>query len=158
MSKEKLSFEEEYENKIVELSKLLDGTTKTVVTNDRFEVLFKGEGEGVKDMRFLFHKKPELIEDNIIFKDVCGGVNAMLAILGGAKEMHCKVISNIAKELLADSEIIYSYDSTIDYVLNSDKTDICPMEKIVRENPNDLKKALELVEAFIVELKNKQAK
>lgn len=68
-----------------------------------------------------------------VFDKVTGKASAMVLAYGGAEKLHTGILSKEAIPVLEKYNIEYSADETVDYIVNRDKTDKCPMEKTVQE-------------------------
>lgn len=64
---------------------------------------------------------------------IVGKAAAMLFILAGIKEVHATVMSRTAVSALSAHGIALSCDTLVDYIINRAGTDMCPMEKAVRD-------------------------
>ncbi len=64
---------------------------------------------------------------------IVGKAAAMLMVKAKVKNVFTHTISTHGKEYLENHNINVSYDEVIPYIINRDKTDICPMEKTVKD-------------------------
>lgn len=85
---------------------------------------------GVADLYYLLNNEPLFLNGASVADKVVGKAAAALMILGGIKKLHTDIISSNALELFNDSNIDVSYIEKVPYIINRDKTDWCPMEKI----------------------------
>ncbi len=83
---------------------------------------------GVKDLRRLLDKEPELLRGAFIADKVVGKGAAALMILGGVSGLFADVISHPALELLAGAGIPTDYTIAVPHINNRAKTGICPVE------------------------------
>lgn len=67
----------------------------------------------------------------IVVDKVIGKATAMLLILSGVKFIYAYVLSQKAKEVLEQYEVSYEYQELVDYIVNRDRTGMCPMEETV---------------------------
>lgn len=80
-----------------------------------------------------------LIDSNIflngysIADKIVGKAQAMLIVKAKISEVYAKTISKQAENILNRYNIPYTYDNLTDMIINRDKTDICPMEKTVKD-------------------------
>lgn len=107
---------------------------------------------------YISHKRgvtpiiEKIDEDSSFFRDaavadkVTGKAAAMLLVKYGIKDLHTGIISRNALDFLADKNITVTYDSEVEYIINRDKTDMCPMEKSVL-NTSDCDEAEKLIRA-----------
>jgi hypothetical protein len=64
---------------------------------------------------------------------IVGEAAALLFIYGKIKEVHAITMSKGALVLLQENKIKATYDKLVENILNDDRTDICPMEKLARK-------------------------
>lgn len=64
---------------------------------------------------------------------IVGKAAAMLFVLAGVKEVFAVVMSGQAEALLLNHGVACSYDTLTDSIINREGTDLCPMEKAVKE-------------------------
>ena len=64
---------------------------------------------------------------------IVGKAAAMLFVLADVKAVYAPVMSETAKEILMQHGIDAEYDQLTDQIINRAGTDLCPMEKAVRE-------------------------
>jgi hypothetical protein len=64
---------------------------------------------------------------------IVGEAAALLFIYGKIKQVHAITMSKSALVLLQDNKIKATYDKLVESILNDDRTDICPMEKLAKK-------------------------
>lgn len=62
---------------------------------------------------------------------VVGKAAAMLFIKAGIKKLYAETVSKSAKELLESFDVGLSFKTLVPYIINRDKTGMCPMESTV---------------------------
>lgn len=62
---------------------------------------------------------------------VVGKAAAMLFVKAGIKELYAETVSQSAKELLESFGVGLSFKTLVPYIINRDKTGMCPMESTV---------------------------
>lgn len=80
-----------------------------------------------------------------------GKAAAALMIMGGVKQIYADVISIAALNLLAKTNITVQYAESAPYIINSSKTDLCPMEKAT-QHIDDLDEIFHEIDAFVSSL------
>ena len=80
-----------------------------------------------------FLSEGDLLEDADVADRVIGKASAMLLIKGKVKSVYGQVMSEAAIQTLEAYGIPYSYGEKVPYIVNNDGTDMCPMEKTVRD-------------------------
>ncbi|NLW21728.1 MAG: DUF1893 domain-containing protein [Tissierellia bacterium] len=120
--------------KDIELAiKVLEEEDLTMVAVRNGELIYKSREKGIKPMYTLATKMGNSIEGLSIADRVIGRGAAILCIYVGAKEVHGKLISKMAMDLLKEGNIEYSYDNICNYIKNRDGTDMCPIEKMAMD-------------------------
>lgn len=66
---------------------------------------------------------------------VVGKAAAMLFVKAGIKELYAETVSQSAKELLESFGVKLSFKTLVPYIINRDKTGMCPMESTVLSVP-----------------------
>lgn len=79
---------------------------------------------------------------------VIGKAAAALCVLGGVKGVYTPVMSRDAKGLLADNGIIHSTTLLVPGILNKDRSDLCPLEKLTADT-DDYKDIYSIVKEFL---------
>ena len=62
--------------------------------------MFHSQERGLKPLYQLYRQQPELLRDSVIADKVTGKAAAVLAVLGGAKEVYSDLISEHAFQVL----------------------------------------------------------
>lgn len=85
---------------------------------------------------------------------IVGKAVALLFVKSGIKAVYAKTLSFDGRKILEKYKIPYEYEILTEYIINRDKTDVCPMEKAVMqtENPDE---AFSLLQIAFENLKNK---
>ena len=102
-------------------------------------------------IRPLFDAVSELgdeMEGSCIADKVIGKAAAALCISAGVKGVYTPVMSRAANELLANNGIIHSTHLLAPWILNKDRSDLCPLEKLTMGTDN-WKDIVEIVKEFV---------
>lgn len=75
---------------------------------------------------------------------VVGKAAAILFIKAGIKELYAETVSKSAKELLESFGVGLSFKTLVPYIINRDKTGMCPMESTVL-SVSDVDAGVELI-------------
>jgi len=87
-----------------------------------------------KRIKPLFHCiKEKSIQGCSAIDKIVGEAAALLFIYAKIKQVHAVTISKGALVLLQKNKIKVTYDNLVDNILNEDKTDLCPMEKLAKK-------------------------
>ncbi len=69
-----------------------------------------------------------LFNGAIIADKVIGKVAGSILTVAGVKEIYADVISEYAIPVLEENHIKYEYREKVQYIINQEKTGMCPME------------------------------
>ena len=104
--------------------------TLTVVKENK---IYQSTLDGLKPLFNWLLNEPEVLDGAYVIDKIVGRASAFLLIYGKAAKIHGKTMSKGADELLTRYGIEHSYDVLVDIIINRDGTDMCPMEKKVRD-------------------------
>ena len=86
---------------------------------------------GVQDLLRLTAEEPERLKGAVVADKRVGKAAACLLIEGGVKRVNTPLVSTPAKEMLEAAGIPLYAQEEIPLMVNTDGTDLCPMEKIL---------------------------
>lgn len=96
----------------------------------RGEIIFRSKKLGVKGLLDFIIEHGRRHRNLVIFDKIVGQGAALLAVYLGVKEVYGAVGSKLAAEVLRKYKIKFCFQQTIPCILNKNKTDICPIEKL----------------------------
>lgn len=133
--------------------KLKKDETCVILDSDGKEV-FNDNSYGIRPFNYLFHKKPELLDNATCYCYEIGGAAATFLILGHIKKVVATNITKRGYELLTKNNVEVEYENLIDYIYVK-KDVICPMEEasIQNEDLNQIRVDVENIIKFIKEHK-----
>ena len=126
------------ENDIEIIKKRLEDTSASLVVMNKNGEIREFYNRRVIDIVSLIKSGENFLDGAIIADKVIGKVASTLLVLAGVKEIYAKTISEYAIEVLENNNIKYSFGNRVDYIINNDKTGMCPMENKFKDE-NDLK-------------------
>ena len=126
------------ENDIEIVKKRLEDTSASLVVMNKNGEIREFYNRRVIDIVSLIKSGENYLDGAIIADKVIGKVASTLLVLAGVKEIYAKTISEYAIEVLENNNIKYSFGNRVDYIINNDKTGMCPMENKFKDE-NDLK-------------------
>ena len=116
------------ENKIdIVKNKLEESSASLVVLTKQGEIK-EFYNKRVIDIVYLIKNEKETLKDATVADKVIGKVAATLLTLSGVKEIYAKTISEYAVSVLKKYNIKYVCENKVQYIINNDKTGMCPME------------------------------
>lgn len=72
----------------------------------------------------------------VVADKIIGKVAATLLTKGKVKKVYTKTLSKFGKEVFDNNNISYEYELMTEYVINNDKTGMCPMENKFKDEVN----------------------
>ena len=121
-----------------------------VVNNER--ILYSASGKGIKPLLTVYLENPKYLMDSFVADKVIGKAAAMILCMGKVKEVYADRMSEKALELLEKYRINVSYKEKVAYVQNMDRTDMCPLEKTVKDIEN-LEVGMQEIVRFVEKMK-----
>lgn len=111
---------------------------------------FKSKDKGVQPLLDWMNSGNNYMSYMIADK-VIGRAAAFIDIAMGIREVYAEVMSESAKELLENNHIVVNADTFVPEILNSDKSDLCPLEKAV-EGITNAAEALMPIELALIRM------
>lgn len=133
--------------------KLIEKNLNLLVLKNE-EIVFESDEMGIIPMYEFYNSN---INGEVYVIDKFIGMGAARLLLNSkvkVKALFTFVISKDSKELLESNNIEVVYDRVVDKILNKDKTDFCPIEKISM-NYKDFNDFYNELEEFIRKMKQK---
>lgn len=136
---------------MTDILNILQGNGYTFVAMNNGEIRFSFE-RGVAPIIELIDKEPQFLNGAVVADKVIGKAAAMLLCAYGVKSIRTPLTSRHALNYIKSKDTRLEYDEAVDYIINRDRTDMCPMEKNVLDT-NDEKEAERLIRNKIKELR-----
>ena len=124
------------DNNIEIVKKRLDDTSASLVVMNKNGEIREFYNRRVIDIVSLIKSEENFLDGAIIADKVIGKVASALLVLAGVKEIYARTISEYAIEVLENNNIKYSFGNRVDYIINNDKTGMCPMENKFKDEKN----------------------
>lgn len=93
----------------------------------------------VKDIVSILKTDENALKNAIVADKVIGKVAASLLTVAGVKEIYANIISNFAIPVLEENNVKYDYKNKAEYIINNEKTGMCPMENKFKDETNLIK-------------------
>ena len=87
----------------------------------------------VKDIVSILRENKDALKDAYVADKVIGKVAA------GVKEIYANTISEFAIPVLEKHNVKYEYKNKVEYIINNDKTGMCPMENKFKDEKDLIK-------------------
>ena len=115
-------------------------SAKEQLHNNNFSIVIVGENDvytstkhGVAPLLEILYGGNDVIKNSFVADKVVGKAAALLMVKGGVKEVYADIISSHALDVFEKYKVKAYYDNLVEYIINRDKTGMCPMEKAVLE-------------------------
>ena len=103
-------------------------SAKEQLHNNNFSIVIVGENDVYTSTKHGVAPLLEIVADKVV-----GKAAALLMVKGGVKEVYADIISSHALDVFEKYKIKTYYGNLVEYIINRDKTGMCPMEKAVLE-------------------------
>lgn len=114
--------------KLEELKKILHEKNASLVVcyeNGEIKEYYQNRINDIKD---ILHQDKNALKGAIIADKVIGKVASSVLTVAGVKEIYADVMSKYAIPVLEANNIKFEYREKVDFIINNDKTGMCPME------------------------------
>jgi hypothetical protein len=95
------------------------------------EVVFETKSQGVGGFLQAIEELGMRLVTSSVADKIVGAAAAMLCAYSGVSSVFAITISEEGIRVLEDNNIIYQFEHEVPNILNYDKTDVCPFEKLV---------------------------
>ena len=115
-------------NKLEQIKKiLLDKNASLVVCYKNGEIKEYYQ-DRIKDIKEILKVDKNALQDAIVADKVIGKVAGSILTVAGVKEIYADVISSYAIPVLEENNVKFEYREKVQFIINQDKTGMCPME------------------------------
>ena len=115
-------------NKLEQIKKiLLDKNASLVVCYKNGEIKEYYQ-DRIKDIQEILKVDKNALQDAIVADKVIGKVAGSILTVAGVKEIYADIISSYAIPVLEENNIKFEYREKVQFIINQDKTGMCPME------------------------------
>jgi len=111
-------------------SRLKDRDLTLVIVKEG-KVIFETKSQGVGGFLQAIEKLGKRLVASAVADKIVGAAAAMLCAYSEVSSVFAVTISEEGIRVLKDNDIIYQFENEVPNILNHDKTDICPFEKLV---------------------------
>jgi hypothetical protein len=111
------------------------------------KVVFETKSQGVGGFLQAIEKLGKRLVGSSVADKIVGAAAAMLCAFSGVSSVFAVTISEEGIRVLEDNNIICRFEQEVPNILNHDKTDVCPFEKLVTGS-TDPKEAYAKLKSF----------
>lgn len=118
------------------LKQILSEEKHTIVIQSEKGEIFTSDERGIKPLIHILDENPSFLKNAMIADKVIGKAAAMLMVLGDIKEVFTFVISKPALHTLVKNNVIVSYETLTEGIINRRGDGLCPMESLCLDIDN----------------------
>lgn len=126
--------------------------TLTMVKNGK--LIYSSEDKGIKPLYTAYAQKVDMKGSSVADR-VTGKAAAMICAEIGINELHTKIISDNAINVLEATDIVFNYDESTPFIKNRDKTGMCPVETLSLKTGN-MDELITGIESFLESISKKK--
>jgi hypothetical protein len=115
--------------------RLKDGGLTLVIVKEG-KVIFETESQGVSGFLQAIEKLGKRLVASSVADKIVGAAAAMLSAYSQVASVFAVTISEEGIKVLEDNSIFYQFENRVPNILNCDRTDICPFEKLAASSRN----------------------
>lgn len=128
--------------------KILNNENVNFVAVKDNKIIYKTKERGLKAIIDIYNKNIAVLNNASIADTVTGRVAALFLSYGKISSIYSSIISDEACKIFEDDNIKFSYENKVEKILNRDKTDICPMDKL-SQGVNDIDSLADKIKKFM---------
>ena len=113
--------------------KMIVTETATCILLKNGEIVHTGSGRGVKPLLAAYEENPSLLRGAVLADKIIGKAAAMIAVLGGVRQVFALTMSTAAREYLAAHNIPSACGHEVKMIFNRTGDGLCPLEQSVLE-------------------------
>lgn len=103
----------------------------SLVVAKRGRVLFETQAQGISGLLDAIEKIGKRTRESSVADRIVGRAAALLLAYSGVTSVYAGTISDGGIEILKNHNISHEFDRCVPNILNREKTDVCPFEKLV---------------------------
>ena len=146
------------ENQDLELAKLkLIEEDLSLVIVKRGEVIFETKKQGITGFLQAIEKQDKNLVAASAADKIVGVAAAMLCVYAGITSVFALTISEEGIRVLEDNNITYLFEKKVPNILNRNKNDVCPFEKLAMASGSS-EEAYVKLKSFSSQMMRKSAK
>jgi hypothetical protein len=112
------------------------------------KIVFATKSYGIRGLLQAMEKLGTRLSGSSVADNVVGRAAAMLCVYFKASSVFAMTMSEEGEEMLEENKVSYRFENRVSNILNNERTDICPFEKLVI-NLTKPEEAYEKLKAFI---------
>ena len=134
-------------NKLEQIKKILLDKNASIVVCYKNGEIKEYYQDRIKDIKEILKVDKNALQDAIVADKVIGKVAGSILTVAGVKEIYADVISSYAIPVLEENNIKFEYREKVQFIINQNKTGMCPMENKYKDETNIYKIYSEMIDA-----------
>lgn len=110
--------------------RILNENELSLVIVNKSNIIFKSQESGIRSLIQAIETSGETLLRASVADKIVGKAAALLMLYAGMDNVHANLVSEPAEQLLSGRKKNLSYLKMVTNILNRDRSDICPMEKM----------------------------
>lgn len=115
---------------------VLKKNNDTLVIVKKGRVLFETNSSGIRGLLTAIERIGKDMRSSAVADRLVGEAAAQLCAYSNVNKVFAVTLSRCGKDILEKHEIGYEYENLVPHILNFNKTDLCPFEKLVAGSSN----------------------
>jgi len=126
-----------------------NGLALSIVKNS--EIVFEAVSRGVSGFLEGIEKFRNELEGASVADRIVGKAIALLCAYAKVKAIYAMVLSENAKDVLEENMVYHEWESLVENILDTNKTELCPFEKLAMKisSPKDAYKRLKALQTSL---------
>jgi hypothetical protein len=125
--------------------------TLTIVKNGK--ILFQTDSHRISGFIGALEKFGTQLKGASVADRVAGKALALLCVYAGIRQIYAEVLSRKAQATFEENKIFLEWKEIIDNILDMDKADVCPFEKVAADISNP-KESYAVFKALLAKMKS----
>jgi hypothetical protein len=109
----------------------LSEKNRALVVVSNGEILFETNASGIRGFLTAIERIGNGMVGSSLADKIVGEAAAQLCVFSRVREVYAVILSQCGKDLFVENDIRYEFESLVPHILNMEKIDLCPFEKIV---------------------------
>lgn len=102
-----------------------------LVVAKKGNIIFESKTSGIKGLLYAIEKLSKRLTGSTVADKIMGRASAMLCVYSQVKAVFAITISEEGKKVLEENNIVCQFEECVPNILNQQRTDMCPFEKLV---------------------------
>jgi len=110
--------------------RILKEKALTLVVVKKDAIIFEAKSHGINDFLHAIEKFRKKLAGSAVADRIVGRAAALLCAYSKAASVFAVTVSEEGRKVLEDWDIFCEFENSVAHILNYQKTDVCPFEKL----------------------------